>query len=125
MTSISQNTEHFEVQTFCVHCEESWKSIFAQVPNFSDCLRNNLLNDQVIPNVESVSDMDSFTIIPTGLSNERAWYLTICTKIYFTENVRKGCARRHMPEAADADNEIKLVCMTMMTQYKEKEEENM
>ena len=36
--------------------------------------------DQVMPNVESVNDLDSFTIIPTGLSNERAWYWTICAK---------------------------------------------
>ena len=68
-----------------------------------------LSNDKVMPNVESVNDLDSFTIIPTGLSNECAWYLTICTNIYFTKNVRRGCARRHMPETADADNEIKNI----------------
>ena len=28
-----------------------------------------------MPNVESVNDLGSFTIIPAGLSNERAWYL--------------------------------------------------
>ena len=69
-----------------------------------------LSNNHVMPNVKSVNDLDSFTIITTGLSNEDAWYLTICTYIYFTENVRRGCARRHMSEAADADNEIKHYC---------------
>ena len=43
MTSFSQNTEHFEhfeVETFCIniHCEESRKSIFARVPDFSETL---------------------------------------------------------------------------------------
>ena len=67
-----------------------------------------LSNDQVMQNVESVNDLDSFTIIPAvlTLSNEHAWYLTICTNLY-TEKVRRGCARRHKPEAAYADNEIK------------------
>ena len=65
-----------------------------------------LSNDQVMPNVESVNDLDSFTIIPASLSNEHAWYLTICTNLY-TVQVRRGCARRRMPEAAYADNEIK------------------
>ena len=65
-----------------------------------------LSNDQVMPNVESVNDLDSFTIFSACLSNERAWYLTICTNKY-TEKVRRGCARRHMPEAAYTDNEIK------------------
>ena len=65
-----------------------------------------LSNDQVMPNVESVNDLDSFTILSACLSNERAWYLTICTNKY-TEKVRRGCARRHMPVAAYADNEIK------------------
>ena len=64
-----------------------------------------LSNDQVMLNFESVNDLDSFTIIHAGLSNERAWYLTICTNKY-TEKVRRGCARRHMPEAAYADNEV-------------------
>ena len=50
-------------------------------------------------------------------------YLPVCQMntpgiwLYFTENVRRGCARRHMPEAADANNEIKktlFVCVTMM-----------
>ena len=36
-------------------------------------------NDQVMPKVESVNDLHSFAIIPAGLSNERAWYFTICT----------------------------------------------
>ena len=65
-----------------------------------------LSNDQVMAKVESVNDMDSFTIIPACLSNKRAWYFTICTNKY-TEKVRRRCARRHMPEAAYADNEIK------------------
>ena len=43
-------------------------------------------NEQVMPNVESVNNPDSFTIIPAGLSNERAWYLTICTNKY-TEDI--------------------------------------
>ena len=88
-----------------------------------------LSNDQVIPNVESVNDLESFTILPAGLSNERAWYLTTYTNKYFTENVRRGCVRRLMLEAADADNKIKktlLVCVTMMNpNTKKKEEENM
>ena len=32
-----------------------------------------------MPKVESVNDLHSFAIITAGLSNERAWYLTICT----------------------------------------------
>ena len=32
---------NIKVQTFCVQCEESRKSIFARVLDFSDCLRNN------------------------------------------------------------------------------------
>ena len=65
-----------------------------------------LSNNQCMSNVESVNALDSFTIILAGLSNERAWHLTICTNKY-TEKVRRGCARRHTPEAAYADNGIK------------------
>ena len=65
-----------------------------------------LSNDQAMPNVEAVNDLDSFTMIPAGLTNEHAWYLSICTNLY-TEKVRRGCARRHMSEAGYADNEIK------------------
>ena len=38
-------------------------------------LKTILSNDQIMPNVESVNDLGSFTLIPAGLSNEHAWYL--------------------------------------------------
>ena len=46
-----------------------------------------LSNDQVMSNVESVNNLDSFTIIPAGLSNERAWHLNIC----MNKNIREKC----------------------------------
>ena len=67
------------------------------------------------------------TFIPAFTTNAMPSDLTICTNIYFTENVRRGCPRRHMPEAADADNEIKKHCWCAWhwwTKYKEKEEEH-
>ena len=74
-----------------------------------------LSNDQVFSNVESVNDLDSFTFIPAGLSNERAWYLIFCTNIY-TEKVGRRCARRYHPKPLTQITKWKdmLVRVTMM-----------
>ena len=113
MTSISQNTNVPNISKythFAFIVRNPGRVSLPEFPTSATVYVTNLSKDLVMPNVKSVNDLDSFTIIPTGLSNERALYLTICTNIYCTENVLRGCARRHMPEAADADHEVKEHC---------------
>ena len=120
MTSISQNTEHFEVQIAFIVRNPGRVSL-PEFPTSATVYVTILSNDQVMPNVKSVNNLDSFTIIPTGLSNEHAWYLTICTNI-----LRKTCDEDARdvtcpkPLTQITKSKTLLVCVTMMNPIQRK-----
>ena len=109
MDSESNRTE----MTLCDWKSKLWH-LFRKIPNISNYKHSALIvrnpgrvslpefptsaavyvtilsNDQVMPNVKSVKDLDSFTIIPTGLSNERASYFDYFNFVR-TYILRKTC----------------------------------
>ena len=109
---IIPHISNFEVQTFCVECQESRKSILSlpEFPTSATVSVTILSNDQIMFNEKSVNDLGSFTsIIPASLSKERAWYLY--EHVYGKSATRMRAtwqARSRL--VADTDNEIKRHC---------------
>ena len=124
---IIPHISNFEVlQTFCVYSStrNPGRVSLPEFPTSATVYVTFLSNDQIMPNVESVNDLGSFTIIPAGLSNERIWYLyehiygKSATRMRATSHARSRWHRQR-------NQKTLLVRMTMMTKCKEKGEVNM
>ena len=93
------NTAHFELRsTKCMYTHFAFSArnpgrvSLPEFPTSATVYVTVLSNDQIMPIVESFSDLGSFTISQMNAP-------CICTNTY-TGKVRRGCERRHMPEAA-------------------------